>query len=344
MSNVEDGFSAAFHTEYNLGPILSERKLTGGIANDLYLIETSDQKYVYKKYRNPTSRIQDEQQFLLYLETNSFPVPHIIPKNRNCELFESSNDLLYEFVDGYCPQEPNALTDNQLKQAGHTLGIYHSLVNDLPTQLMGQEPNSPRINPKHFFSQNVAITLWNNVGARIKNKQQLDNIDERIVEISGPMLTALKNINADFLNELIRTNPRIFCHGDYQGTNLVFGPNDDIKVVIDWESRSVLPRSWEILYAIAVMCKVRNTENFNTPLDLRKAKIFMSAYREEQELTDVEIEAMPLMAYAMSLSTPYLLQTHYLEANPKLDRFFPLHLDDWLWWQVNYQRFSEAIK
>lgn len=353
MSKIEDGFSQAFLTDYDLEPIIPVKKLTGGISNDVYLIETPDRKYVYKKYRYTTPRIQDQQQFLQFLETHSFPVPHIVPKNTSNELLSADTGLLYEFVDGYCPSEPNVLTDSQLREAGRTLGIYHSLVNNLSLELNEQQSPSvrinpedlfaQRINPEHFFSQTDAIALWNNVQTKIMGKQLPDYIDEQVAQVLPAMLRTLDTVDATEVNELVRMNPRIFGHGDYQGTNLIFGPTD-INAVIDWDMRGMLSKSWEVLYAVTIMCKVRNTENFNTPLDLQRAKIFLDAYREKHELTDKEIEAMPLMAYTASLATPYLLQAHYLKGNSALDRFFPKHIDDWFWWQNNYQKFSEVIK
>lgn len=352
MNKIESGFSSALLTDYGLEPIIPVKKLTGGISNDVYLIETFDRKYVYKKYRYTVPQIQDQQRFFQFLESHSFPVPHIIPKNTNNES-ASDTGVLYEFVAGHCPPEPNILTNSQLEEAGHTLGIYHSLVHSVSPELLEQRapsvrsnPNdlfADRVNPEHFFSQTDAIALWNTVKTRIAGKQVIDSIDEQMAQVLPTMLHTLNSVDLNEVNELVRTNPRIFGHGDYQGTNLIFGQTG-IKAVIDWDMRGMLSRSWEVLYAMMVMCKVRNTENFNTPVDLQRAKIFLDAYRNAHELTVGETKAMPLMAYVASLSTPYLLQAHYLKGNTELDRFFPQNANDWFWWQNNYQRFSEVIK
>jgi Ser/Thr protein kinase RdoA (MazF antagonist) len=353
MNDIEGGFSPALLTDYGLEPIIPVRKLTGGISNDVYLIETPDQKYVYKKYRYTSPQVEDQVRFFQFLESHSFPVPHIVPKKTNNEVSSSDTGVLYEFVPGYCPPEPNILTDNQLEQAGHTLGIYHSLVHNVSPELLEQRapsvPSNPnnllveRVNPDHYFSITDAIGLWHKVQTKIKEKQFPDSIDEQMLQVLPTMLHTLNSVDVDEVNELVRTNPKIFGHGDYQGTNLIFG-STDIHAVIDWDMRGMLSKSWEVLYAATVMCKVRNTENFNTPLDLQRVKIFMDAYREKHELTDKEIVTMPLMAYTASLATPHLLQAHYLKGNSSLDRFFPQYANDWFWWQNNYQRFFEVIK
>ena len=130
-----------------------------------------------------------------------------------------------------------------------------------------------RISPEHFFSQTDAIGLWSNVQTKIKGKQFFDSIDVQVIQVLPTMLRTLNTIDAKEVNELVKTNPRIFGHGDYQGTNLIFGPTE-INAVIDWDMRGMLSKSWEVLYAVTVMSKVKNTENFNTPLDLQRAKIF----------------------------------------------------------------------
>lgn len=332
--------------DYNIGKIYNVTKLTGGLVNDLYLVETIDQKYIYKKFNYSTEPfLDDEKRLLFFLESKSFPVPHIVSQKKGVRFLDRKNELLYEYVDGYCSSEPNKLTDNQLKEAGHVLGIYHTLINEFPVKLStSQRVISHSVDPENFFLQDAATVLWNKVLEIILNKQNMDEQDRQVVEVARTMLESLTKFDSIALNKLVKKLPRVLCHGDYQGTNLIFGTGDKIKVVLDWESSRISPRSWETLYAIATMCKVRNTENFNTPLNLKQVKIFLDAYKEYVNLTNEEIKAMPFMAYVSSLATPFLLQTHYFDNNPNLDRFFPYYKSDWFWWQNNYQRFLDTIK
>lgn len=331
---------------YDIGNILNIKRLTGGLTNNVRRVDTTTGAYVFKEYNNPNlEAIREEMKLLYFLNAQNFPVPHIVATRSGVNITNMSNrtGYLYTFTEGYNPQTPNMVTGIQVKEAGRTLGMYHSLM-DGYTPAHNPASNFPFYNPSNFFSVESAVELWTKTLETIGYKNTEDEIDRQIRSVSTKKIQSLQKMDDKWLNSVVRSLPKIRGHGDYHGGNIVFGKDAKVQVVLDWELNRGLATAWEAQYAITLMCKKDNTENFNTPLDLEKVRDFMRGYRETNSLKDEEVAAMPLMARAISMVPYFLLRSHYFEGSNKLDIFLPKSYDHWFWWDDYVGEYYDAIR
>ncbi len=348
MASKEQFFpsSSALSSAYAIGEIHDVRQLTGGLVNDIFKVSTQSGEYVYKEYRNgDRTALEEELHLLRFLSVRNFPAPKTVPTHSGDALFfvQGRWGYLYEYIPGFNPRSPNNISGAQIRDAGKTLGLYHALIPDfVPTD--ANPSGFPLYNPDNFFQEKNMQGLWTGVLAHVAQKKERDDLDSQIEPIAYRKLDAIRQINSSALNSSIRSLPRIRGHGDYHGGNLIFGAHDMVTGVIDWEFSRDLARAWEVQYAITLMCKEMNTENFNTPVDLQKAKLFMEGYREYIQLNSQELLAMPIMAFVVSLAPHFLLTTHYIKQSNELDVFFPQQYNHWFWWDEHHEEYYEAIK
>lgn len=342
----KSGLTPLFIASYDLGTPFLTQPLTGGLVHDINRITTEKGEFVYKAYKNGDQQgLEEELRLISFLQDKGFPVPTVMETRygRNIARYQNGIGYLYSYIDGQTPTAPNELSSEQARTAGELLGRYHQLTGEF--QATAKNPSGfPLYNPDRFFPRDDVASLWMRVLEELSARKNKTETDEEIQRVGVEKLKRLADLNESSINGLVEALPRVRGHGDYQGTNLIFGEGG-ISGVIDWEFNRELARAWELQYAITLTCKVDNTENFNTPLDLEKVRTFIEAYKRTAPLplAEAELSAMPIMAHAVSFNPIFLLKARYIDKKSNLDVFIPKEYDHWFWWDNNVDIYREVI-
>lgn len=327
--------------QYDLGQNISIEPIIHNGWNHGFRIEAESGTFFLRKYRRGINHnvARSEAPLVDFLSKSGLPVPGVI-RNTIGELvsFTEEGDpfFLQTFVEGLCISNPTELNLQQMTNGANTLARFH---------LFGQEykqviDNKIDIDVSEYsFSRKAASDTWESISALIREKQEMDGVDSQVLQVASMKLEEIDSINEVSVNEVLGRLPKSLIHGDFITRNLIF-KGDIVAAIIDWEGVRYQQRVWDLVKAVCSFSRVQNTEIFNTPLDVEKAKRFISAYEEINSLTYEERDSMFLLAYLAALHPTYILRERYISHNMSVDQSFPRELSYWIWWRDN----KEGIK
>lgn len=119
MSNIEfsENELAAILSNYNLGEFRAASLLTSGTVQTNLLLETTLGRFVLKLYtKREFQSVQFEANLIHYLKARKYPCPAIF-KDKQGKLvgvFKGTPYVLFEFVEGYHIENPDAAQKEQL--------------------------------------------------------------------------------------------------------------------------------------------------------------------------------------------------------------------------------------
>lgn len=321
---------------YKLSGINSiESPKLGGYLNQNFVIETINEKYFLQKINNKFRKnISAEIEAIKFLQMKQFPSLELI-KNKKGDyktFFEGDYFILSKFIDGYSPLKFNELSDSQIIEAARNLARYHKLIANYSYSEFSN-PNTA--------SKEEAIKICNQVNEFIGNKETLDNFDLHVKKMIDKKLNLLQELPE--LEEKLSKCPRIFCHGDYHGANLIFDSSDKIKSIVDWEFFGYDYRIWEVMRSMSFICDLDFTGSMVGPVDFKKAFKYLKAYLEELPLLKEELNiAVELMKYK-SLCSCFVIEQHYFRNKTDSGVFLPKEPENWFWWLNNGNQFEKEV-
>lgn len=302
-----------------------------------YVIQTMVGKYILRNSKTTEAlpRLQRITNLLRYLEAEDFPVATPIRTRDGNHIHINKGGLwtMSEYVEGHCVEYPHILTDGQLAAAGNLLGDYHSLVKHYPD--IQKRNISWHVDPQQTTS------LLNEVLSVLETKSQYDQIDQLVASMIPNKLQRLEDLQET--NAMIATQSKLQTHGDFHGANLIFGPNGDIKALVDWEDSDYFMRVAEVQASICMTCKEDITEHFNVPINFRRAKIFLDAYEKVYPLTTQERTLMPAISQLDSIRLDFLLYNHYILGVKDYDIFIPKDSSHWFWWDNHAKEYEVEV-
>jgi Ser/Thr protein kinase RdoA (MazF antagonist) len=322
---------------YNIGEIQSIKKaILGGYLNNSWIVTTNKSKYFLQETNQIKRKfISQEIKVLEYLQTKNFPNLKFIKNTQGKKItfLDKSFILLSEFIEGFSPNKFNNLSINQITNAAITLAKYHKVMEDYPI-------------PEHKVSNTPnrveALSICNGVKEKIKNKTILDNFDKEILEIIDKKIDLLQNFKIDKL-ERLKECPKIFCHGDYHGANLIFNKNEKVIGIVDWELSGKGYRIWEVLRSMSFLCDIDYNGSMIGPIDFKKALKYLQAYHNSYPLTELEISLALELIQFKSLCSCFIIDMHYNYNRKDTDIFKPNKPSHWFWWIENGQLFKKEV-
>lgn len=333
--------------KYRIGSVLSFAPLANAGQNGAFRLETTSGLYFLRQYRVNIKGITvaNEAPLIDLLANTGLPVPKVI-RNSAGELVSQNRDersfIIQEHIQGdLYPSEGTQLNTEQIANAAKALARFHKIMQE-ENPALDTPADIEDYTTERFFSVSTAVNVWNNALTIISNKGDVDPVDIQIITIAPQKLEAIAEVDEAALNMTMRRMPSILAHGDYIPQNIIFRANEVVGI-IDWELARRQPRIWELLRALCSFCKTDTTEIFNTPLDIKKAKIFLGAYESVNSLKTKEQETMFYLAYLASLFPHYLLSARYINRETSVDRLIPKDISHWTWWQNNIQKVQKEI-
>ena len=264
---------------------------SGGILNRVYILCTTQGKYVLKDhlYRNTTSKLQPLKSLLNHLKSRDFSCDYIIPtKDRKfCFEFQSSVYTLHRYIDGTNYANLSQLNMMQLTNAMKFLVEYHRVVGGFSVEGVGIKPSILPV----VFTDDVQWT------------RDYISDHQSVFQREGDYQFVMSQI--DELEEYVTGNcyqdlPRLLIHGDYRFCNLVFR-NNQVNGLFDWDLLQYAPRVFEVVDA----CSNFAAENSIGEADFNH--LFLTYQREACKnkiaLSAQEIAAIPAMLKMKALQT-----------------------------------------
>lgn len=332
---------------YPFGSIVSTKDLPNAGQNKGSRIKTTTGVYFVREYRIniPDRVVAYEAPLLEVLANKGLPVPRVIRNNEGefvSRMTDGRNFIIQSYIEGdFYPADELDLNDTQRTNAAKTLANFHrEMQNDPPA--IEVPAHISDYTTERFFPKEKAKAIWETTISAIQQKPILDDIDRQILAIAPSKIEDIMKLNEEGLNDVIRGMPSVLAHGDFTPQNLIF-TGDEVTGIVDWELARIQPRTYELLRAVCVFCKSDRTEIFNTPLDIDKAKRFISAYEVINPLSQEEKDKMFKLAYIASLLPYYLLSSRYIYNKDSVDRLYPRDISYWNWWKNNASSVTQAV-
>lgn len=277
---------------YGLEWVEPPRLLPGGNRNDSVLINTTQGKKVFKRYKDsmgdPT--ILHEHSILAYLAQVNFPAPRLVATRAGHTLVHRGKQryALFDFIEGGFQYHHYLLFPGQIRHfitiAGEMLAILHRLLDDF----------IPRgYNPDGFKSRDG--DRWRNLDWVVaKLAQAVAGTSRRggagdggkaawLLPQAGHIEKSLVQLDQRLKDAAL---PRLIIHADYGPFNLLFRENGP-AIVLDFEISRLDWRVTEIIYAWHRFGYDR------LGFRLHKMKWLLDAYQTHFPLTGDELQLIP---------------------------------------------------
>ncbi len=282
------GFIGRAIQQYNIGNLLSFKRIDHGFANKNYKIVTTKGKYLLRFPQQQTIDNQQKECLLMQvLKKYDFPTAYpIADKNGRCiSKTDKFTCILYEFIEGEIPETDTST----VKQIALSLSYLHQI----PTRFIPQKTNT--IQPK--------------------------SIEELISGFSSAR-NQLPDIFKRFIKNYLRLKPYLhiplpsgLIHGDIFPDNTIFS-GSRLKAIIDFEEFCIDHFLFDIGMTINGFC-FRNNQ-----LDNMLLATFIKTYQATRKLTKTELELLPVYIQwtALGMASWHLKNQLISTKNPNQER------------------------
>ena len=275
---------------YSIGKADELIGIKSGIENTNYLVRINNQKYILTLFEKRTH--QEDLPFFFelmnHLNSSGIKCPQVI-KSKDNEYFKLLKDKPASFTSFISGETLSRIEPNHCSELGKAMALFHNASSSLKISRDNQmgfknfDTLIEKLEIKSFNSEDIPIKL-------IKDEYR-------------------------FLNENISFNlPKGIIHADLFPDN-VFFENHCLSGIIDFYFSCNDYYAYEIAICINAWCFEENSNEFN----ISKARKLLSSYNQIRELTEEEINSLPLFSRAAALR--FLLTRlidYYRETNDSL--------------------------
>jgi Ser/Thr protein kinase RdoA (MazF antagonist) len=276
------------------------RPIGYGLINWLARVDAEERSYVVKRYTPAYFRGEDIERSVdaqLHCSIHEAPVPAPVP-NRHGKLITRGPDAAYVLfplaVGRHLPRGAYSLT--AARSLGEAVGRVGLALAD-----WGQERPSPWTlrAPEEIVNRFEHLLAVAERGAT--------ELDRRVVRDVRFRLAYL-NRHPDAYAQISGT-PAQWIHGDFLDTNVLFGADDRVCAVVDFDNIRILPRGFDFMWALT---------HCVTPIAPERDS-FLQGYRAAvQPSRDELVTYVPLWTYT-AVGDIWPLEIRYLEP----ERFDP---------------------
>lgn len=280
--------------EYGFEILICNYLLRG--VNDHYLIETKDQKFIFRIYRNTHRTLEEISSEVFFLDTLrekgsgiSYPVSSV--KKEQILKFDAAEGTRYGVLFSYAQGESvSLLSDQQLARLGKELAQIHKVSAEitLPFRRQEYDVNTTIRQPvkalKPIFDKNPNIAAW----------------------IDDTMNKVIQKLDSLELSKFSYG----YCHYDLLPKNFHFDKEDQITFFdFDFLGKGPLVNDlmtfWIHLSLHATFKKISQEEAD------RQFSVFIAAYREIRQLPENEIAAIPYLSFGFWMFFMNYHQEHF---------------------------------
>jgi Ser/Thr protein kinase RdoA (MazF antagonist) len=216
---------------------------TGGRLKDVYRVQTGQQTYILKRYLAHFRSLPDvtaQHEAQRYLRRHGFPVPAVIPDRDGSLACQEGLDcwVLYEQAPGRHYAE-GAVTPRSAAAVGDMLARMTQQLERWPSTWVSPEPL--QVDPA-----DETLALFETL---LKHAEQGTTPSDRLCE-------AVLRYRIGAVQRLAHYAPRLLAmerqwvHGDVNAGNFLFGQDDCISGIIDFDNMRRAPRGFDFMYGL----------------------------------------------------------------------------------------------
>jgi len=320
---------------YGLGEIARFAPIAGGYLNNNYVVETGRGRYFLKHHVAMRSAdLQHQHRLLAALQSAGLPVAAPLADRQGQTFLTVGRRPLavFPWIDGE-HRVGGTLTSDECFAVGALLGRTHRALADIED---GEQQRFmlPPIRPE------CTLVRADDFRRRIQAHRALE---------PGDPFDALAEECLDFTVDLIQeTHGEIgdhpclttwqWTHGDFYWGNLIFGP-DGSMTLIDWDRARVQPRLFELVRGIVLWLADARTGG----IDLDRAWSMMRGYASRVQVEPGAISQIVDYTWWSKLNDLWILDRHYLQADPIADGLLPGTLGFLRWLLVHRHALARAL-
>ncbi|OUR69224.1 homoserine kinase [Marinomonas sp. 42_23_T18] len=254
----------ALLADYDLGDLVSFKGISGGVENTNYFVNTSQGKYVLTIFEEfEAEEVPYFLDVVAHFKQDGFNVPAAI-LDKQGERLKALKNKPAIMVDCFNGDELSATSIHTCRQIGTQLAKLHITGQSFPEQ-----------KPSHR-----GVAWW---------QATSQSLTDQLPEDEALLLTE-QVASFDTFLEQANTLPMGTIHGDLFYNNTLF-EGESLSAIIDFYNAC---HSW-LMYDLAIVVNDWCTDRATGELDMEKYQALISAYREERELSEDEIQAWPYM-------------------------------------------------
>jgi len=232
---------------------------TSGIENTTLIITTSTGKFVLRIYRQHSKdleRIEQEINFVDYLNKKGIKVPAIVPNIKNENITEVEIDgvnwqtILMEFVEG-----------------SHAMAYTEPLLQDMADAQSRMHLLSTGFNDNS--SESIIRELKESVFIKLIDKSRIT--EPRLIEFLARAESYQKTLEPKL--------PAGLCHLDYDRENILADKHGNIKAILDFDDLASAPFVLDLGYTLWEIWYTNGKET---------AKRYLTLYEQNRPLSDLE--------------------------------------------------------
>jgi Ser/Thr protein kinase RdoA (MazF antagonist) len=262
--------------------------LPASTRNDNFLIEDGlGERYVFRRYRrNPQpERIEFQLGFQQHLVRQRFPTPRVIETLSRERMVVLGRDVwaLFPYIEG---AEYDYRSQAQVREAARWLARFHSV-------------------GERFESQAVVTDTIPDVRRWwLDGEGELRRLEEMFsgLEVEDE-LDFLRGWHADlqhaWARERLDALPAAWVHGDYHGRNMVF-VGDCLAGLFDFDVVHRGLRIEDVAFAVFAFAREQRESD---RIRAQTARVFVDEYERHSPLTELERQALPMMAIVVQART-----------------------------------------
>jgi len=317
---------------WDIGKLLSCRRLERGVVNINWIVIASRGKYVLRRIMHFT-KIEDlrfELDYLTYLKEHGFPYRIPVPieaKNKENFLeFQGSYFWLYEYIEGRDTKQFGYL---ELRECAKMMAIYHKII------------AASGLDNKHgseVFRRKSVLEELERFRTQIHEKHKQDRKDRIFLKESSTLIPLMKSLDPREYSQL----PTYPLHRDINPENILW-KNKRLVGLIDFENAGTMNDT--VIKDISIMlqygCRDRKQKH---KLNLRLARFFLNGYKKHDQLSDKEIEFLPDIITAGAIED-FAYAYWMLVNDPKRAKLYRLKLYSKTaqWYSKNKQEITKKL-
>jgi len=287
-------------------------KVAGGYLSDNYAVGNNQKKYFLRQYRSQydEARVQSMHRVKKFFDENGIPIipPIETSQGKTFFEFESRFYALFPFIEEKTI-EASDLSERSIKSIGKMLAKIHLLSKNGFPNLTEERASE--------FDKEKCLKIGEEIKAIVDDIKNPTNFDKMAQKQVNYKIDLIKKNQIKFSDLGLKFDHII--HGDFHSLNLFYDENGEVKYVYDLEKAVVSPRSFEIARAVDYICLGEfGSEN------IKKAKIFIAAYRSVYPISSSEIRTGMLFWYLKNIHSFWIEEAHYLNNNFRTDVFYPI--------------------
>jgi len=259
-------------SKYPIGNVKDFIGITEGVSNSNFLLVTADDKYIYTIFEDVVSK-DDLPYFLglmLHLSGKGISCPQPIADNNNEYIYivKDKSSLITSFLSG---KSTKRISNAHCKSLGESMSKMH-----LASEGFQQE----RDNDSSVFS------VWDRVFPLVE-----DRVNEISIDLKDELISAHKLIESNWPTNLSKG----VIHGDLFPDNVFFN-GDDVSGIIDFYYACNDYYIYDLSICMNSWCFEENA-SFN----ITKAKNLLLGYNNVRQLSDDELESLPILCAGAAL-------------------------------------------